>query len=147
MSDSYQSSTTVLDLDDIGVPNASARGLSQSLEPIPASQNMRRTVNGALLDISAPQFRKYMSTITCADQVPPALDGVFPGQTLVVKCAATLSYMVGGSPQRPVVPGSEREDDGFMIYRPQLTMKVTGFSTQEDEWGAVVSWSLQLEEV
>ena len=57
------------------MPPYSARGLTQTLEPIEASVQLRRTVNGALADLSYEPFRKYKSTISCQDQEPPAVDG------------------------------------------------------------------------
>lgn len=139
---------TLLVLAGMGVPPYSARGLSQDLVPIAAAASMRRTVNGALIDLSAPQFRLYSSTISGADQQPPALDGIWPGLVLTVDCIPELAYLTHtDSPTRPVVEGSEREDAGFTFYRPRLTMRVTGFKQETDEWGAAVKWSIALEEV
>jgi hypothetical protein len=70
-------SGTVLTLSGIGVPPYSARGLTQTLEPIDAAAQLRRTVNGALRDFGYTPFRKYRSTISCADQEPPAVYGVW----------------------------------------------------------------------
>ena len=142
------SDDTLLVLSGIGVPDYSARGLTQTLEPIEASASLRRTVNGALKDLSYAQFRKYKSTISCQDQEPPAVDGVWPGHVVTVDCVAELSFLTsGGSPARPVVSGSERVEGDFTFYRPQLEMLVTGFSMSRDEYGAAVSWQLQLEEI
>lgn len=143
---------TLLAISGPGVSPYSARGLTQSLEPIAAAASMRRTINGALRDLSQPQFRKYQSTISCADQVAPALDGIWPGMILVVDCVAELSYKTGGSPSRPVasVDSSEdatRTDGGYTFYRPRLTMRVVNYTESNDEYGATVTWSLQLEEV
>ncbi len=66
------------------------------------------------------QFRKYKSSISCRDQEPPAIDGVWPGHVVTVECVAELSYPTGGSPARPVVSGSTRTQGGFVFYRPQL---------------------------
>jgi hypothetical protein len=67
---------------------------------------------------------------------------------LTVDCAATLSYKTAsGSPVRPVVPDSSYTEGDYTIYRPRLQMRVKNFTTQEDEWGATISWSLELEEV
>lgn len=137
---------TVLSLSGVGVPPYSARGLTQTLEPIDQAANLQRTINGALVDLSSVSFRKYKSTITGSDQRPPACDGVWPGRELVVDCVTTLCYPQGGSPQRPEVAGSSFTEDGFTYYRPQLTMLVTGFQLSEDEWGAVISWTMTLEE-
>ena len=138
----------VLTLSGIGVPPYSARGASQTLEPIQASQQLRRTINGELIDISRAEFRKYRSTISCVDQQPPAIDGVWPGRVLTVGCISELSYLTaGGAPARPLVSGSSRTEGDYTFYRPSLTMRVVAFSQDTDEYGAVVSWSLQLEEV
>ena len=138
----------MLTLSGIGVPPYSARGASQTLEPIQASQQLRRTINGELIDISRAEFRKYRSTISCVDQQPPAIDGVWPGRVLTVGCISELSYLTaGGAPARPLVSGSSRTEGDYTFYRPSLTMRVVAFSQDTDEYGAVVSWSLQLEEV
>ncbi len=139
---------TELVISAMGVPPYSARGLTQSLEPIQASASMRRTINGTLRDISQPQFQKYKSTISCNDQDAPALEGYWPGMQVVVDCVAELSYLThSAAPDRPVVAGSSREVAGFTFYRPQLTMLITNFQQTKDEYGAATSWQLELEEV
>ena len=140
--------STLLTLVGVGVPPYSARGLTQTLEPIEASVQLRRTVNGALADLSYEPFRKYKSTISCQDQEPPAVDGVWPGQIVTVVCVAELCFVTaGGSPARLTAEDSERVEGAFTFYRPVLTMRVTGFSVSRDEYGAAVSWQLQLEEI
>lgn len=141
------SDDTLLALTGIGIPDYSARGLTQTLEPIEASANLRRTVNGALVDFSYVPFRKYKSTISCQDQEPPAIDGVWPGRLVTVDCVAELSYPAASAPTRPVVPGSVRNGGAFTFYRPQLEMLVTGFSISWDEYGATTHWQMDLEEV
>jgi len=139
---------TVLDLGDIALSEYAVRGISQTLDPIEAVTQQRRTVNGALVDISATQFRKYKSQISCDDQVPPALDGIWPGQTITVKCVVELSYLTSrGSPARDVVSGSSRTEGSFTYYRPELAMMIVRFGTRKDEWGSVVGWTLDLEEI
>jgi hypothetical protein len=128
----------------IGLPAASIRGVTQTLEPIGAAAQLMRTVNGALVDVSAAAFRKYASTIRCSDQAPPALDGLWPGQLVTVDCVAELVHAVGGSAARAVV--ESRVEDGFVFYRPRLAMRVLSFDLDRDEWGAIVAWTLVLEE-
>lgn len=129
----------------IDLPPASIRGVRQTLDPLDQATHIMRTVNGAALDLSAPQFRKYRSTITCEDQQVPALDGVWPGKVVTVDCIAELAYRtIGGTPVRPVV--SSRVDGDFTFYRPRLTMVVMVYSVDHDEWGASESWQLELEE-
>jgi hypothetical protein len=137
---------TLLALFGIGVPPYSARGLTQTLEPIGQASNVARTVNGDLIDLSVSSFRKYKSTITGSDQQPPACDGLWPGKQVVVDCIPELAYPVGGIAQRPDVSGSSREESNFVFYRPQLVMVVIAFSTSKDEYGAVTGWTMNLEE-
>jgi hypothetical protein len=137
---------TVLFLSGIGVPPYSARGVTQTLEPIDQAAQLLRTINGGLKDLSAAKFRKYKSTITGNDQTPPSCDGVFPGRVITVDCVAELAFVAGGTPQRLVVPGSDYTADGFTFYRPRLRMFVMGFSLSKDEYGAVIGWSMSLEE-
>jgi hypothetical protein len=139
---------TLLSLIGIGVPPYSARGLTQTLEPVEQATQLKRTVNGALVDLSAQPFRKYRSTISCQDQEPPAIDGVWPGQVVTVECVAELSFLTAsGAPARPAVEDSERIEGGFTFYRPILVMRVTGYSVSRDEYGATTAWQLQLEEL
>lgn len=137
---------TVLTLTGMGVAPYSARGLTQSLTPISAALHMRRTINGTLVDLGQAQFRKYRSTISGTDQKSPTVGGIWPGALLTVECIAELAVS-GGSADRPAVTGSTYTDGGVTYYRPVLQMRVVGFSLDQDEYGAQVSWSLELEEV
>ena len=137
------SKETVLVMAGIGVSPYSARGLTQLLEPIPAASNVQRTINGGLLDLSRPQFQKYHTVITGNDQNPPAIDGIWAGLEVLIDCVSELSYPVGGTPQRPEVYESSYVEGAFVIYRPQLTMRIVSFTTTKDEYGATTSWSLE----
>lgn len=139
---------TDLTITTMGVVPYSARGLKQTLAPLDQASQNKRTINGDLKDLSFDGFRKYKSTITGADQEPPAIDGIWPGLQVTVNCIYELSYKTsGGSPQRTVVAGSSHTSDVFTFYRPQLVMRIMSFSCERDEYGAAVSWSMDLEEV
>ncbi len=139
---------TLLVISGPGITDWSARGLTQTLDPIDASGNLARTVNGALLDLSASQMRKYKSTISCTDQEMPAFDGVWPGMVLTVDCVPELGYLTaGGTPGRTVVAGSSRVSGVWTYFRPQLSMRVITYTVERDEWGAATSWQLDLEEI
>jgi len=141
-------SGTLLEISGPGIADYSARGATQTLDPIDASAVMARTVNGALIDLSPPQMRRYKSTISCNDTETPALDGVWPGMVLTVDCVAELGYLTaGGTPQRTVVTGSARTSGAWSYYRPRLDMRVMQYSVSRDEYGAMTDWSLDLEEV
>lgn len=163
--------STLLSIEAVGFPPYSVRGLSQTLEPIGASVQLRRTINGNLRDVSDPLMRKYSSSISGDDQEPPAFDGVWPGLTVTVHCiqelvateeAAELPTDFEGVTEtptepvelptsanlgRPHVPGSIRRRGGFIFYRPILEMLIRDFDLDRDEWGAVQRWRLQLEEI
>lgn len=139
---------TLLVLSGAGVPPYSARGITQTLEPIEATKKLARDVNGGLVDLSPPQMRKYLSKVTCSDQDAPALAGIWPGTVLVVDCIPELSFLTTNpaAQERSEVTDSVRISGDFTFYRPRLTMMVTNFQAQKDEYGAVVSWELDLEE-
>lgn len=133
-----------------GMPPTAVRGITESLE------------------ISNPQFDKYTLTISCADKNAPAFDALRVGNwrrtvngglvdlsgngsIVIVQCMSELAYKAAGSPasgpNRPVVSGSSRTVDGYVFYRPELTMGLVSKSQETDEYGAVCSWQLELEEI
>src|SRR5262245_1130304 len=133
---------TLLQMVGIGVPPYSARGLSQSLQPIDQAAHIVRAIDGTLLDLSYAPFQKYKSIISCEDVDPPAVDGKWPGQLVTVHCIAELCYPEGGSPARPVAYGSTRTEAGFTFYNPVLDMMVLAFNFEHDEYGRRIGWSL-----
>ena len=139
---------TVLRL-STGLPQYAARGITQTLFPIPAAAQMRRTVNGTLKNVAASQFRKYGSTITCRDMDHPIPDTLWPGDPVTVDCIEELKYedTTDGAAARTVVSGSTRTADGWVYYRPRLTMLILDFRIDHDEAGAEIGWTLELEEV
>lgn len=142
------SSSTLLRISAVGMSPYAARGLTQTLNPISQSKDLRRTINGDLVDFSVEQFRKYASVISGSDQMPPGVSGIWPGQAVQVECIAELYYLTaGGSAERPVVDGSLRVEGSYTYFRPILDMRVVDFSQSFDEWDAQVSWSLTLEEI
>lgn len=153
---SYKVEGSILSINGIDLPPASARGITQSLEHIEQAAYMERTIDGELDDLSLPQFRKYRSTIRGVTPHTPALDGIWPGQQVVVDCIKELSYRVpegedaeetlGDNAQRTPVPGSLRILAGFVRYRPRLTMRVRSITTDRDEWAGTESWTVDLEE-
>jgi hypothetical protein len=134
-----------------GVPLYASRGLTGTLRAVDMAQGadkLRRTVNGTLIDISAPQMRKYQLSATGSDQEPPAFDGLWTGMEVEVDCHVELAYMtVTGLPSRIPVSGSESVRGSYTFYYPTLLCRVVELSVDNDEWGAAVNWSITLEEV
>ncbi len=140
--------TTALVITGINISPYSARGIKQTLTQIQASSNMRRTINGKLINLSGSQFNKYRTVISSSDVQPPAFDGIWPGLEVTVYCVEELGYLtIGGAPDRPVVSGSSRVDGLMTFYRPILVCKVMNWSNDAAEWEAGNSWQLPLEEV
>lgn len=144
-------SDTILSITHFGNMLYQARGLSQTLEVIGAASQLERTINGTLVDLSNPQFRKYASKISVPDNVnAPPLDNVWPGMEVIVECACSLSYLTSGGngPHgRDEVSGSAYVEGAYTFYRPVLTMRVVNHEEHFDEWKNIIGWSLDLEEV
>lgn len=144
-------SDTLLTITSFGNMLYQARGATQTLEVIGAAAQAERTINGTLLDLSAPQFRKYSSKINVGDVTnAPPLDNVWPGMHVTVECAVGLAYLTSGGngPHgRTPVSGSEYVEGAYTFYRPVLEMMVMGHEEHFDEWKNVIGWSLDLEEI
>jgi hypothetical protein len=138
---------TILTITGMGIAPYSARGLSQRLALVTDTGNLTRSINGRAQNWNMAQFQKYATTITCTDQMVPALDGIWPGDEFTMECACNLSYPVGGTAQRPAVTGSEFTDNGFVFYRPVLEVQFVNFEYTFDEWGASLGWTADFVEV
>lgn len=140
--------TTLLVITGMGVPPYSARGLTQTFQPIENSGHLERSVNGPFIDFSNPAFKKYASKITCTDQDAPALSGIWIGALVTVQCVFEFSFLTANpsAQERPAVPGSTRTEGDFTFYRPQLEMVVMNFNASGEEYEALIRWELDLEE-
>lgn len=145
--DVIEANGTLLVIEGVDLPRFSARGLTQTLDHIDQAASIQRSINGEPIDFSAPQFRKYKSTITCTDQQTPLPDDLWPGAYVTVDCVAELQFDPSFGPEHSVVSGSERVDGGRSFYRPVLDMIVMTFTTTKDEYQATVGWQIDLEEV
>ena len=139
---------TVLTITGPGIAPYSARGLTQSYEPISASIHLERDVDGGMIDFSAPQFRKYRSKISCTDQNTPALNGIWPGTVLTMECAQEMSFKSDRpeDQEREAVEGSVRTEGGYTFYRPIMTVIFLGWSATGAEYTHDVAWSFDVEE-
>ena len=140
---------TLLVISGDGVAPYSARGLTQTLEVIAEAAVVARSVNGALVNLSPPQFRKFKSTISCTDVASPALAALWPGVVVDVDCVSEITYLTSlGSPVPDRIVASSRTEGDYTRDRLRLTMMVVAPWTQTtDEYGASVQWQLELAEV
>jgi len=152
------------------LPPFSARECIQTLTPL-SQGTLRRTINGTLVCVGNGGHRKFQSTISCKDKIPPAFGGLWKGTLLKVGCIQSLTESVPKGVERiqlerePVsldlyegsgkswpVKGIEtqwvsipsRFPGGFVTYRPLLTMIVKDYRLETDEWGLSVGWALEL---
>jgi hypothetical protein len=123
------SDSTLLAIAGITIPDYAIRGLVLELQPIANTSGLRRTVNGALGDFTAPQFRKYSAKLSCDDQDVPDLTDIWQGQIVIVTCIPGV--------------GPANNTDGTLT----LSMMVDTWDTSRDEWNALTSWSINLLEI
>jgi len=159
------STETVLDLVELGIAPGSGRALTQSIEPI-AAGSLRRLANGRLVSRMRPSLRKYRISINFSDVWPPAFGGLWAGDEVTVHSAAELEQKASVSLERPHVLGSivwrdaagytlpsgegetvAPEGAAWVVYRPILECLVESWDLERDEYGEVVSATLNLQEV
>jgi hypothetical protein len=128
-----------------------ARQITQTLEVIAAAQEQERDVNGVLVDLSNPAFRKYQSTVTCPGDVrAPPFDNLWPGMIVSMASATLLAYPVGnpGSPYQEEYHANTRTLNGMVYYQPYFPqMMVRKVSWSYVEWKAELPWSASFEQV
>lgn len=86
-------SETVLNLSGIGVVPLSGRGITEQLGLID-NGNLRRTINGTLVDTTLSSHRKFRVSISGQDVQPAALNAVWRGQETTVQCISELSKKI-----------------------------------------------------
>lgn len=166
-------SETDLILGDLIIPVGAGRGITQTLSFV-NNGDLRRTVNGKLVDVTRKENRKYVSTVSCTDMDAPSISEIWRGEVLDVSFIVKLSQAVSPPSQnvtisREAVAGSIQgfDTDGLPVpidsitgqdiefeadvalvsYNPLLEMMVVDVSVNTDEYDAQVGWSIQLEEV
>lgn len=153
------------------IPYESSRGIKQSLAPIDGGLDMRRSVNGELVVVANPLFRKYVTEISASDFAAPALGSVWKGTGVTVECvvpitqavvsgAATLgrdpvsgsveAFAANGDPVAHTRTGRNitAASATYVRYRPILSCVVTAVSWDHGEISFEGNaWSMSLEEV
>jgi hypothetical protein len=134
----------------------SARRITQTLEQVGGDalgREIRQDVNGNAVDLTQPQFEKWLTTVTCRDMNAPSLDRAWKGVRAQMACALELNYLTaGGTPARPEVSGSSRVGHGpieglYTFYRPLLTVIVTQVTQGFDERNHDYNWMIRAREL
>lgn len=166
---------TILVLGDLVFPAGSARGITQTFSPID-NGDVRRTVNGTLIDLTREQNRKFESQIRLQDMATPTLAGIWKGRILnPVEFIVPFREAVSPASDthtiiRPPVTGTVFGYDdatgdkvfpssvvgqivtfddpvNFIQYRPSLIMMVVALTVDGDEYQAEEGYTIDLEEV
>lgn len=119
---------TLLDIDGIPFSNYSNRDIRVTLSPIDTG-SLERTVNGTLVDMTLPEFRKYTAVIECLDHEAPTFDDTWRGTQVEVTFVPEV--------------GSANQSDGTLV----LTMLVEAWETNREENEAETGWTLTLVQV
>jgi len=133
------SDATLLGLSRTGggftLPEFAARGISMQMGPVEGTADIRRDVNFNLINLKAGStaFRKYKFLISCSDMQSPGFSSVSEGrEALWAGDEVTLITI-------PELGATEQQTFTALVMDP-------GWSVTTDDWGAVVSWSLELEQ-
>jgi len=170
------STETNLVLGNLIIPLGAGREITQTLQPI-SNGDIRRTVNGDLIDLTRIENRKFESSISTTDQASPTLAGIWKGTQLIVECISPLYELVDPILathtiiRNPVISSIQGYDAAntkvvlisatgignrdllfvspvsFIMFRPILTMLVLGIQFNRDEYAAEEGWTIDMEEV
>lgn len=160
----------------VGMPPESARNCTQLISPI-SNGEFQKTINGESVFLKSNELKKYKSTIKCKDVNTPIIDKIWIGSQINVGCIQNLWQTIEPEktevilirpPVRESVGAIDEEGNQikfelsqdnkvkitktyekriFVYFRPWLTMYVTNFQLETDEWGMSGGWKLELEEV
>jgi hypothetical protein len=153
------------------IPLAASRGITQTYRQIRAGQ-LRRTVNGTLINTTRTTHKKYRTRIDCEDLDTPAIADLYKGDTVTVECVAPWRVPGGSTtvtlPRDPVsgsivgyktghqkvtvssVSGRDvtfDEAPDWVEFRPILTIMIDDVDWDQNEATAKESWSISGEEV
>lgn len=117
-------SNTDLVVVGVTLPECATRGLVEEITTIEQARQLRRTVNGLLIDISDPNFRKKKWRITGKDLRVPDFSAAWPGMEVTI---TTITKM--GSSSLTIIG------------------RLVEWSTSFDEWEAASTWSMSVEEI
>ncbi|WP_265499550.1 hypothetical protein [Paracoccus beibuensis] len=158
---------------EIAISAGGDYGITQSLDPIGGDVDMRYDVNGELIIVENPLFRKYEISISARNMAAPALGGLWRGTLIQVWSIQQLTHTTRADGtvylDRSPVPGSidartasgasitaALELDGRTVtapgsavvhYRPILNGALAEAPGNFDEDGGQSSWSLTLKEL
>lgn len=124
---------SLLEITGIEVGDFASRSIVMSLEPIAQAVRQRRTINGALKDVSRAAFFKYRVSISCTDHESPVLYSVAPGTAIGIRCVEQL--------------GTNSTDTDGVQQQLELSCLVESWRVTRDEREADTGWELTANEI
>lgn len=140
-----------------GMPAASLRGLTCSFKPLPGK--IIEMLDGEDRDVTRAGARKLAYTVRGSDIWVPAFLGQWPGTEVTVDLPCLFVQPVGEAQMRPAAPGTLFFTDAansavvaeggaaFRCYNPRVVCHVIGWTIDDEEDGAIATWTLDLKEV
>jgi hypothetical protein len=116
---------TDLVVSGLSIPTCATRGLVEEIGVIEQSRQLKRTVNGTLVDLSDSNFRKRKWRVSGKDLRVPDFSSAWPGMAITITSTATPM----GSGHLTIV--------GMLV----------DWTTSYDEWEASASWTMDVEEI
>jgi hypothetical protein len=115
---------TDLVITGVALPDCATRGMVEEIGLIDQSRQLKRTVNGTLIDLSDTNFRKRKWRVSGRDLRAPNFSAVWPGMRVTITTATEM-------------------DNSPLIIVGMLA----DWSTSFNEWEAEMSWTMDVEEV
>lgn len=116
---------TSLVITGASIPEYAGLGLVEDIGVIDQAKQIRRTVNGSLIDLSDSNFRKRTWRISANEAIAfPDFSALWPGAAVTI---TTISEF-GGEPLT-------------------ISGRVMTWETSFDEWAKRYDWSLEVEEI
>lgn len=115
---------TDLVITGVALPDCATRGMVEEIGLIDQSRQLKRTLNGTLIDLSDTNFRKRKWRVSGKDLRAPDFSNVWPGMRVTIVTATEM----GGTQQ-------------------SIIGMLSDWSTSFDEWEAEMSWTMDVEEI
>jgi len=118
------SDVTDLVITGVTIPECAARGMVEEIGLIAQAAQVKRTVNGTLVDLSDPNFRKRKWRISGSDMSFPDFSSAWPGMSVSVTTTSTIG-------------------SGHL----SISGRLLDWTATYNEWDAATTWTMDVEEI
>jgi hypothetical protein len=144
---------TIFEFVGIGLPAAAARGINQQIK-LRKNGKIVEYLSGADRDMTRPSARGFEFSISGSDIWAPPFAGMWIGEVVTVHYPGQFVEPIARPQTRPEVPGTlfyidaesrvvEPGDPAaaWRVYNPLIIARILDWELDEDDWGALVTWS------